>query len=163
MRWPEVPITEYRPGMTIFLRQDAINIKEVEVKSRRLQQKSDTLIYSVAGFRQKQDRSIADVIAKMPGLEVSDKGMITYQGKPINKFYIEGLDLMGSKYSMASENLSAKKVKNVQVLRNHQPIKALKGINFSDRTALNRILEEDAKEVLSGVAEVGIGAQIQSG
>lgn len=159
----EVPITEYRPGMTIFLRQDAINIKEVEVKSKRLQQKSDTLIYSVAGFRQKQDRSIADVIAKMPGLEVSDKGMITYQGKPINKFYIEGLDLMGSKYSMASENLSAKKVKNVQVLRNHQPIKALKGINFSDQAALNLILEEDAKEVLSGVAEVGIGAQIQSG
>lgn len=81
--------------LTINLRQEALRLKDVEVKSKRLQQKNDTLIYSVAGFRQKQDHSIADVIAKMPGLDVSDNGTISYQGKPINKFYIEGMDLMG--------------------------------------------------------------------
>lgn len=158
-----ITVSEYKPGMTIYMHQDAIEIKEVEVKSKRLQQRSDTLIYSVAGFRQKQDRSIADVIAKMPGLDVSDKGTITYQGKPINKFYIEGMDLMGGKYAMASENLSAKKVKNVEVLRNHQPIKALKGIHFSDQAALNLILEDEAKEVLNGLIELGAGAQVQKG
>lgn len=158
-----ITVSEYKPGMTIYMHQDAIEIKEVEVKSKRLQQNSDTLIYSVAGFRQKQDRSIADVIAKMPGLDVSDKGTITYQGKPINKFYIEGMDLMGGKYAMASENLSAKKVKNVEVLRNHQPIKALKGIHFSDQAALNLILEDEAKEVLNGLIELGAGAQVQKG
>ena len=72
-------------------------LKEVVVKSHRLKQSSDTLIYSVAGFRQKQDRSIADVIAKMPGLEVNPNGVITFQGTAINKFYIEGMDLMGKK------------------------------------------------------------------
>lgn len=159
----KIPMGDYRQGMTINMRQDAINIKEVEVKSRRLQQRSDTLVYSVAGFRQKQDRSIADVIAKLPGMEVSDKGMITYQGKPINKFYIEGMDLMGSKYAMASENLSAKKVKNVEVLRNHQPIKALKGISFSDQAAVNLVLEDDAKNVINGLMEIGGGAQVQRG
>lgn len=59
-------------------------------------------------------------------------GTITYQGKQINKFYIEGLDLLGSKYSQASENISADKVKSVQVYERHQPVKLLRDVTFSD-------------------------------
>lgn len=158
-----VPIGLFKNGETIYLPPNAISLREVEIKSKRLQQKSDTLVYSVAGFRHKQDRSIADVIAKMPGLAVSEKGTITYQGKPINNFYIEGMDLLGKKYSMASENLSAKKVKKVEVFRNHQSIKALKGIQFSNQAAINLVLEDDAKEVLNGMAEIGMGASTPKG
>ena len=158
-----VPIGLFKNGETIYLTPNAISLREVEIKSKRLQQKSDTLVYSVAGFRHKQDRSIADVIAKMPGLAVSEKGTITYQGKPINNFYIEGMDLLGKKYSMASENLSAKKVKKVEVFRNHQSIKALKGIQFSNQAAINLVLEDDAKEVLNGMAEIGMGASTPKG
>ena len=39
-----ITVSEYKPGMTIYMHQDAIEIKEVEVKSKRLQQRSDTLI-----------------------------------------------------------------------------------------------------------------------
>lgn len=159
----KVAALDYRSGMTVYLRPEAVNLKEVEVKSKRLQMKSDTLMYSVAGYRQKQDRSIADVIAKMPGLEVTASGTIKYQGKPINKFYIEGMDLMGKKYAMASENLQAKKVKSVEVLRHHQPIKALKGVSFSDDAAINLVLEDAAKNVITGMAELGAGAQLQRG
>lgn len=158
----KVLLKDYCHDMTINLSPESIVLKEVEVKSKRLEQKSDTLIYSVAGFRQKQDRSIADVIAKMPGLDVSDNGTITYQGKPINKFYIEGMDLMGGKYAIASENLSAKKVKSVEVMRKHQPIKALKGVSFSDQAALNLVLEDDAKNVINASLEIGAGAQLQN-
>ena len=42
------------------------------------------------------------VIANMPGLSVAGNGTITYQGKAINKFYIEGMDLMGNKYMLLS-------------------------------------------------------------
>ena len=156
-----LPVNGYEEGMTVNLHQTAVVLKDVEVKSNRLRQKSDTLVYSVAGFKQKQDRSIADVISKMPGLDVKESGMITYQGTPINKFYIEGMDLMGKKYAMASENLQAKKVKNVEVLRHHQPIKALSGVIFSDQAALNLVLEDDAKLVLNSSLESGLGTQLQ--
>lgn len=156
-------VGDFVNGSTILMKQEATNLKEVVVKSNRLRQNGDTLTYSVAGFRQGQDRSIADVIAKMPGLEVSENGQIKFQGQPINKFYIEGMDLMGGKYSMASENLSAAKVKDVQVLKNHQPVKSLKGVKFSDQAALNLVLEEDAKNVWNGSAEIGAGMQLQEG
>lgn len=157
-----IALSGYKDGGTIEMEQKVMQIKEVKVTSKRLQQSHDTLTYSVAGFRQKQDRTIADVIAKMPGMEVKPSGTITYQGKPINKFYIEGMDLLGAQYAQASDNLSASKVKNVQVLQNHQPVKALKNINFSDQAALNIVLTDDAKNIWNGVADIGTGVNLQN-
>ena len=133
--------------MTITLKEGCFLLKEVKVKAQRIQSTGDTLTYSVAGFKQAQDRCIADVIAKMPGLEVKADGKIEYQGKAINKFYIEGIDLMGTQYGMANQNISADKVKSVQVLENHQPVKSLRGVSFSDQAALNLVLKDDAKAV----------------
>lgn len=85
-----MPFSDLKDGMTIVLVEGDFKLKEVKVKAERIQSTGDTLTYSVAGFRQGQDRSIADVIAKMPGLEVKTDGKVEYQGKPISKFYIEG-------------------------------------------------------------------------
>ena len=152
-----IPLKGYKNGQTIKMQEQAIALKEVKVTPQRIREQGDTLTYSVAGFMQKQDRSIADVIAKMPGLEVLPSGTIRYQGKAINKFYIEGMDLLGGKYAMASENLSADKVKSVQIYENHQPVKVLKDIKFSEQAALNLVLKDEAKNVWQGVVDVGIG------
>ncbi len=79
-----IPFSNLRDGMTIVLVDGDFKLKEVKVKAERIQNTGDTLTYSVAGFRQGQDRSIADVIAKMPGLEVKKDGKVEYQGKPIS-------------------------------------------------------------------------------
>jgi hypothetical protein len=89
----------------------------------------------VNSFSKEQDRSIGDVL-RMPGIEVPD-GKILYQGKAINKYYIEGLDLLEGKYNLANDNLPYQEVSQVQILENHQPIKTLDSLQFSDRTALN--------------------------
>lgn len=151
------PFTDFGKETEIILTESSYSIKEVKVKYQRLKNSGDTLTYSVAGFKQSQDRSIAEVIAKMPGLEVKANGKIEYQGVPINKFYIEGLDLMGSQYGLANQNLSASKVQSVQVLENHQSIKSLVGVSFSDQAALNIVLKDEAKAVWTGTADVGLG------
>lgn len=156
-----IATADFHSGQTVRMKEEALQLKEVKVTSKRLQQHSDTLVYSVAGFRHKQDRSIADVIAKMPGLEVKQDGSIQYQGKPINNFYIEGMNLMGNNYSLASENINANKVKSVEVLTNHQKVKALRGVQFSDQAALNLVLEEDAKNTWLGLLEAGVGTTLQ--
>lgn len=152
---------DFTNGQIISLHEETLMLKEVKATSKRLRQRSDTLVYSVAGFRHKQDRSIADVIAKMPGLEVRQDGLILFQGKPINNFYIEGMDMMGNNYSLASENINANKIKNVEVLTNHQKVKALRGVQFSDQAALNLVLEEDAKNTWAGALEAGLGTILQ--
>lgn len=156
----ETQTVKYNPSVNkvvVRMKETSFQLREVSVKAERISERGDTLTYSVAGFKQIQDRSIADVIRKMPGLEVKPNGSISYQGKSINHFYIEGLELMGSQYAQASNNISADKVESVQVLENHQAVRSLRDIEFSDKAALNIVLKDDAKSVWTGLADIGLG------
>ena len=158
-----ISVKDFRQGKTIIMHEKSVIIKETKIRAPRVSQRGDTLTYLVNSFKQKQDRTIADVIKKMPGLQVGEAGTITYQGKQINKFYIEGLDMLGSKYSQASENISADKVKSVQVYERHQPVKLLRDVTFSDQAALNIVLTDDARNVWQGLADIGVGTKAQKG
>lgn len=156
-----VVLKAFRNGQAVTMRETAFALKEVKVKPQKIYLRGDTVDYLVGSFRQKNDRSIADVIARMPGLEVGGDGSITYQGKSISKFYIEGMDLMGGKYATASENIDAGKVKKVQVMENHQPVRALKDVAFSDQAALNIVLEDDVRDLWQGELTLSGGATLQ--
>lgn len=141
----------------IVMESEDFQLEEVRISANRIIEKQDTLVYTVAGFSQPQDRSIADVIAKMPGMEVAPNGQISFNGKNINKFYIEGMDLMNDRYSLASNNISKKRVKYVEILQNHQPIELLRGKSFSEQAAVNLVLEDNSKLNVVGSADLGVG------
>ncbi|MBT1706434.1 hypothetical protein [Chryseosolibacter indicus] len=134
-------------------------LKEIVFKdSPSISKRGDTIIYDVSSFQKAQDRAVADVISRMPGLNIRADGTIEYQGEPIEKFYIEGLDLLGGRYSLASNNLPAQSVKSVEVLENHQPIRLLDSIAYSDKTSLNirlmnKITTTGQVQALAGVNE----------
>lgn len=138
-----------------ILSEKSFVLKEVSVKAAPILQKGDTLRYMVNSFSKEQDRSIGDVLKRMPGIEVLPDGKILYQGKAINKYYIEGLDLLEGKYNLANDNLPYQEVSQVQILENHQPIKALDSLQFSDRTALNIKLKNTY--TFTGQARLGSG------
>lgn len=134
-----------------------IDLKEVAVKASRINQRSDTLTYYVVNFSEAQDRTIGDVLRKMPGIEVSKEGEIKYQGLPISKFYIEGMDMLENKYGIATNNISNTSVKSVEILENHQPVKAFEGLSFPENAAINIKLKDDAKSQWIGRLELGGG------
>ena len=156
-----IAIDKFKNGQTITMRDKPVEIREVTVKPEEIRLEGDTLTYNVAGFKQKQDKYIEDVIARLPGVSVTPQGKIMYQGKEINKFYVEGMDLMGSKYAQVSRNLTADKVKNVQVYENHQPVKMQRGVTFSEQAAMNLQLKDEAKNVWTGVIDAGTGLTLQ--
>lgn len=152
-----IDVAKFVQGQKVVLKEQTTVIRNVEVRAGMVREEGDTLNYMVDKFKQGQDRRLADVIAKMPGLEVRNDGVIEFQGKPINKFYIEGMDLLGSKYSQASENIDVEKIKKVQVIKNHQPVRMLRGVKFSDCAALNIVIKDDAKAIWNGSADIGLG------
>jgi len=140
-------IVEYHP----------LHINEVVFKSEPVKRKADTVIYYVNSYLDSLvDRSIGDVLKKMPGIDVSGSGQISYNNQPINRFYIEGLDMMGGRYGVAVNNVRAEDIASVEVLENHQPIKALKGFEYSPDAAINLRLKSKAKGSL--IANVLLGA-----
>lgn len=152
-----LPISSFRNGMRVLLAEAPIQIREVKVTSQRIRQNKDTLTYTVSGFKMPQDRSIEDVLKKIPGISVEANGTIKFQDKAINKFYIEGMNLLEDKYALASKNIPAKMVKEVQVLQSHQPIAALRGRSFSDNAALNLTLSKEAKNRIVKLFDLGVG------
>ncbi len=115
----------------------------------------------VDAFRDSTDIVIGDVLKKMPGIVVKESGQIEYRGKPISKFYIENMDMLQGRYGIATNNISASDVATVQVFENHQPIKALEDIAFTDDAAINLKLKPGAKGNFTGMADVGSGIDNQ--
>jgi hypothetical protein len=68
--------------------------------------------------------------------------------------------LLQGRYGLATNNISAKDVAIVQIMENHQPIKALKDRSFSDQAAINLKLKDAAKGTLALSAMAGL-ARIQ--
>ena len=107
--------------LRIVMQEEAVALKEVTVKASKVREHGDTLTYNVATFADQNDRNIGDVLSRIPGFEVNKQnGQIKYEGKPISKFYIEGLDMLGDKYGIATNSLPQVDVGSVQVMRNHQ-------------------------------------------
>lgn len=135
--------------------EKANQLKEVKVTATPVRRSNDTLTYVVGSFAGQSDRTIEDVLKKMPGIDVSSSGAITYNGKAINKFYIEDLDMLGGRYNLATRNIEAKDVASVLVYESHQPIKA-ESI-FSDQAAINLRLKNSAKGIWAVQALAGLG------
>lgn len=143
--------------LTVYMEAGATQLKEVTVKADRIREQGDTITYNVGSFAQSQDRSIGDVLRRMPGIDVSQSGKIQYQGEDINKFYIEGSDLLGGKYGIATNGISHDDVGAVEVMENHQPMQVLSGISFSDKAAINLKLKNKAKATWSFHGDAGGG------
>ena len=152
-----IPVVEGKKNCRITMKPKAVQIKEVVVKAPKIRTKGDTIVYNVARYADSQDKTIADVLKKMPGIEVEKSGKISYNGKSINKFYIEGLDMLEGRYGIATNSLPQRDVSAIEVLENHQPIKALQENEFSEQAALNVKLNKDARVRWLAIVRAGGG------
>ncbi|MDE5572688.1 MAG: outer membrane beta-barrel family protein [Muribaculaceae bacterium] len=125
--------------------QGGNTLKEFVVVADKITERGDTLSFNVGAYQDKSDRVIGDVIKKMPGLEVSESGRISFNGKQVKNFYVEDMDLLQGRYGIATNNVSANDVASVQVYQNHQPIRALKDIIPSEDITINLKLKSSAK------------------
>jgi hypothetical protein len=142
----------------ILMEEQAINLADVQVKSRpRLTNIGDTLSYDVGSFAKNEDRSIEDVIKRLPGMEVNEDGKIKFNGQDISNLYIDGDDLLDDKYAIGTKTIPYAMVQGVEVLQNHQPLKVLKNKVLSDKIAINLVIKEEAKLNLTGQAKIGAG------
>ena len=145
--------------MHIKMKPEATQLKDVIIKAPDIIQRSDTLVYSMSKWAQKQDRNIADVLRRLPGVEVAENGSIKYNGEPINKFYIDGSDFVNDRYGVATNNISPDDVSSVEIMENHQPVKVLEGLEFSQQAGLNIKLKEAARARWIGILNGGMGAE----
>jgi hypothetical protein len=140
-----------------LLSPQAIELKEVIVKTPPIRYTHDTLTYDVKKFANSADRNLGDVLKKLPGIDVEQNGTVKYNGEAINKYYTEGKDLFDGKYKVANDNFRWQDVERIEVLENHQPVKMLTDIQHSSKAGLNVIFKESIKSKWIKKFDAGLG------
>lgn len=142
-------VTQHR----FVLKAQAIELPNVTVSPPPIFMQKDTINYNVSAFVTREDRVIADIIRKLPGIEM-DGDKILYKGMPIQKYFINGLDLLEGRYSIANNNLPVDAVQRIQLIENDQPIRILDSLVFSNKASLNIQLK---KITVTGIGKIGTG------
>ena len=140
----------------ITMEEADVELKEVTVKAPPVRTSGDTIAYNVDQLKDKSDRTIEDVIKKIPGVEVDKQGRIKYQGEDINKFYIEGLDMLGGRYTLATQNIQPDDIATISVYENHQPKRVMQGFEYSKHAALNLTMKRSS--MLRPIVNTTLGA-----
>lgn len=138
------------------LETTAKKLKEVTIRAPKIRLAGDTISYNLAAFAGKGDVTLEDAMKKLPGVDVADNGGIKYNGRDINNFYIEGMDLLGGRYALATRNLKADQVAGVDILQHHQAAKMDKNLH-TNNVAINIRLSHKAKFKPVGNTEAAVG------
>ncbi|NCI49631.1 hypothetical protein GWC95_06845 [Sediminibacterium roseum] len=146
-------------GLLIKLVPFVKELPSVTVKNRKsfLNSKPDTSSYNAEAFTQKQDRTIEDVLKNVPGIEIQESGRISYNGRAISNFYIDGDDIVSDRYTIATRTIRPEMVDKIQVIDNHNAIRVLESAVLSNQVALNLSLKNEARLALLGNTKAGAG------
>ena len=145
-------------GIVIELIEQQTELRAARVEAAVVEEKGDTLSYTAGAFKDGTERSMGELLEKLPGITVTASGGIQHNGRPIGKLYVEGMDMMGARYGTVTNNLSAEAIARVEIYQNHQPVRALQDLSPTDRSAINIILKESVRStwMFSGDAALGL-------
>ena len=125
--------------------------------SRPITIKKDTIIFDAKSFAQGNEQVVEDLLKKIPGLTVETDGTIKVGNQEVEKVMIDGDDFFEKGYKLVTKNMPVNPIDKVELYQNYSNNKHLKGIENSQKVALNLTLKEDAKRVWFGNILSGYG------
>lgn len=130
----------------ILLPPKSIVLNEVEIVARQEKSyyKGDTLIFTADSFKTAPNATVEDLLKKLPGVRVDIAGKITIQGKEVDQVLVDGDEFFGSDPTIATRNLNATAIENVQVFDKKNE-STEEGANETLKV-VNLKLKEDAKK-----------------
>ena len=132
-------------------------LEEVIVKTGSpIKIKGDTTVYTADSFKVRAGANVEELLRKLPGIQVDKDGKITAMGEQVKKVLVDGEEFFGDDPGIATKNLRADIVKEVEVFDKKSDQAAFTGIDdgIKDKT-INLKLKDNAKKGYFGKAEAG--------
>src|SRR5215218_306996 len=118
----------------------------------------DTIIYNADAFKTKENASVEDLLKKLPGVKVDKEGAVKAQGEAVQKIFIDGKEFFNNDTKMATQNLRADMIDQVQVYDDMSETAKFNHIDDGSRTkAINLKLKKDRRSGLFGKLSAGYG------
>ncbi len=146
------------------IQTDAVLTNEIEEldevileNERPITIKKDTIIFDAKAFLQGNEQTVEDLLKKIPGLNISADGTIKVGNQEIEKIMIEGDDFFERGYKILSQNMPVNPIEKVEIFQKYSNNKHLKGVEKSEKVALNLTLKEEFKRQWFGNMNLGYG------
>ena len=125
--------------------------------------KKDTVEYNASSFKISDDNMLVDLLKKLPGIEVAEDGTITSNGETISKITIEGKTFFLDDPQLASQNIPAKLVNKVKVVKKKSEQAEFTGIDDGeDETVIDLSVQPGMMHGVFGNAMLGGGHDLPS-
>jgi hypothetical protein len=135
-----------------------LELKEVIIETERpITIKKDTIIFNVKSFAEGNEKVVEDLLKKIPGLNVSSDGVIKVGNQEVEKVMIDGDDFFEKGYKLLTKNMPVNPIEKVELYQHYSNNKHLKGVENSEKVAINLKLKDDAKRQWFGNALLGYG------
>ena len=107
-------------------------LQEVIIKTGSIRIKGDTTSYRASDFKVGENANVADLLKKLPGIQVDKNGQIKAMGETVKKVLVDGEEFFGDDPAMAVKNLRADAIKEVQVFDKKSDQATFTGIDDGD-------------------------------
>ena len=143
-------------SLVIRLEPDNKMLETVVVKGRApgIKVSGDTIDYNISKYAVGNEKVLKDILAKLPGMDVNEKGQVTVNGETVKKILIDGQDFFGNQNEQITNNLPADIVDGVQLRKNYSEYSLLSGFNTRKTNALNVVTDSMRHGRLTGNAEL---------
>ncbi|MEM1096391.1 MAG: TonB-dependent receptor [Bacteroidota bacterium] len=122
---------------------------------------SDTLIYNADAFGAPPNSSVEDLLKRLPGMEVERDGSIKANGEEVQQVLVDGKEFFGNDPRIATRNLPADAVDQVQVFDKQSEMAEFTGVDDGEEArTLNLKLKEDRRKGYFGNVSGGYGRDI---
>lgn len=142
--------------LLIRLIPDSQTLETVVVTGRfpGIKVSGDTIDYNIGKYTTGNEKVLKDILAKLPGMDVDEKGQVTVNGEVVKKILIDGQDFFGNQNEQITNNLPAKIVDKIQLQKNYSEFSLLSGFNTRKANALNVKIDSLHRGCLTGNAEM---------
>ena len=147
-----------RQEVILVLEKKSVALNEVIVLPQRpITVSKDTVTILTDYFINGTEQNVEDLLRKIPGLRVEEDGTIMVGNQEVEKVMVEGDDFFEKGYKLLNKNMAAYPVNKVEIFQGYSGNKHLKGIENSDKVALNLSLRDEIKRMWFGNGEAGYG------
>ena len=135
-------------GLVALVSDDrAIEAATVTATIARVQQIGDTTQFNAEAYRVPEGSTLEALIKQLPGAEVSEDGKITYNGKTINSFLVNGKDFFKGDTKVAMKNLPMEIVSKIKAYDKKSDYAEQTGIDDGEEeTVLDIITKRELNE-----------------
>jgi hypothetical protein len=115
---------------TIYLTPKTKLLEAVIVKTGSpIRIKGDTIVYTADSFKVRAGANVEELLRRLPGISVDKDGKITAMGERVTKVLVDGEEFFGTDPGIATKNIRADAVQEVQVFDKKSDQAAFTGID----------------------------------